>query len=248
MFWTKAERVQNSDNHLKTPISLIPSEISINWDGELKETSDEISLAGMIWRYALHGFTLGTILLGGVIILTVFIVNPYSMVYMLVGIPFIGAIYYALMFGLTGGVNQFLAGHIWRIKCEQNIGTGLRDGLILFLLVNLAALPLIVFMNAMSLTYMYGLVPVPTPLQLILLFSLIFSIYTFVIGAIGRGVAVFMYGDKEPEVPSDFAEHSYRCPHCGANYYYDSEKIHDQSLTCQNCAREFSIEERLDEK
>jgi DNA-directed RNA polymerase subunit RPC12/RpoP len=202
----------------------------------------------MIWRYAQHGFTLGAILLSGVVILTVFIINPYNMAYMLVGIPFIGAIYYALLFGLAGGVNQFLAEHIWRIKCEQSIGTGLRDGLILFLLVDLAALPLIMFMNAMSLAYMYHLVSAPTPLQLFLLFSLIISIYTFVIGAIGKGVAVFLHGDKEPEMPSDFAEHSYRCPHCGANYYYDSEKIRDQSLTCQNCAREFSIEKRFDKK
>lgn len=207
----------------------------------MKETSDKISLVGMIWRYAQHGFILGAILLGGVVILTVFMVNPYNMAVMLVGVPFIGAIYYALLFGLAGGVNQILAEHIWKIKCEQNIGTGLRDGLILFLLVNLAALPLLVFINAMSLAYMYDLGPTPTPPQLLLLFSAIFSIYTFVIGAIGKGVAVLLHGDKEQEMPSDFTEHIYRCPHCGANYYYGSEKIHDQSLTCQNCARDFSI-------
>jgi hypothetical protein len=203
--------------------------------GDLERSSSSISQISKIAKYFQHGFALGVMLIGGFLLLVMGGIFFYPSYYIFISPSLIGAIFYAVTFGLTGGVNQKLAEHIWGIKCEQNIGTGLRDGFVLFIFFNIAFVPI-----SMILFFPYWL-PSPAPLQIFLFISFTVPFYILVLGVIGQQVAVLLHSDEEPARPSDFIERSHKCPYCGAKYYYESKPENQNIVTCQNCAKQFSI-------
>ncbi|TFG26535.1 hypothetical protein EU528_14245 [Candidatus Thorarchaeota archaeon] len=188
----------------------------------------------------IHGTILGSITLVTWIV-TVFSLTPsYGAYYYPQSIlgPFllIGSAY-AILFALIGGINQVLSEKLWDIKCEQNIGNGMRDGAILLFVFNITFIPINIMAIAYSFSPWSGLNNIQV--ILILLVSVFVSVYA--IGFLSEKIASFLYVDKDPETPPDFSKHSYTCPHCNARYYYGSEIPNNGTITCQNCARDFPI-------
>lgn len=205
--------------------------------GEMPNTVEKKSLGNELLRYIQHGLGLGVILICSLFVLLVLVGTSYSFLFVLFGTPLLGAISYAIVFEVVGGANFVLADHIWGIKCEQNIATGMRDGFFIFICSAIVFFPLNMLFN--STIYMPWFAP--TPLQVLLIFFLSIPIFIILSGVIGKSVAVFLYVDKEPAMPTDFVEHSYVCPHCGSQYYYRQDTISEGMVICQNCAQQFSI-------
>jgi hypothetical protein len=207
--------------------------------GELIETEKSKSRIGDVGRYLLHGLGIGVIVFGGeFVLLVVSFGNPYSLFYTQAGSPFMGVLFYGLLFALTGGANQIFAEQIWNIKCEQNIGTGMRDGFIILVFFSISFLPLDILFSLMTLGFMVTL----TPIQVLVILTIVIPLYVFILGVIGKSEAIFLHVDAEPAIPPDFSEHNYSCPHCSASYYYGPDSIQNGMVTCQNCAKEFSID------
>lgn len=190
-------------------------------------------------KYLIHGTILGSITLVTWIV-TVFSLTPSYGAYFPPSIlgPFllIGPAY-AILFALIGGINQVLSEKLWNIKCEQNIGNGMRDGAILFFVFDITFLPINIMAIAYSLSPWSGLNNIQV--ILILLVSGFASVYA--IGFMSQKIASFLYVDEDPEAPPDFSKYSYTCPHCNARYYYGTESRTKGVLTCQNCARDFDM-------
>ena len=145
---------------------------------------------------------------------------------------------YAILFALIGGINQVLSEKLWNIKCEQNIGNGMRDGAILFFVFNITFMPISIMGITFSLSPWSGL----NSNQVILILLVAGFVSVFAIGFMSEKISSFLYVDNEPEPPPDFSEYNYTCPYCNARYYYGSEIPSDGMITCQNCARAFPVE------
>jgi hypothetical protein len=204
----------------------------------MEEHSSSISQISTIVKYFERGFTLGLIFIGGFLLVGIGGVYFYPSYYRLISSSVFGAIFYAVAFGLAGGVNQKLAEHILGIKCEQNIGTGLRDGFVLFVFFNVVFVPVSMMFSYPAWALWFS----PSPLQIFLLVSFAIPVYIFLLGIISRQVASFLHADEEPTMPSDFVQHSYKCPHCSPKYYYGLIHNNQNAVTCQNCAKQFSID------
>ena len=144
--------------------------------------------------------------------------------------------FYAVAFALLGGVNQVLVQKIWDIECEQSIGNGMRDGAIFYMFFEIAFLPVSLAIQSFTMWDHWEYFP-----DTILVILIAAPFYMIIAGGIGERLALFLYVDLEPEMPSDFSEHSYTCTHCGARYYYGEESRSKGVLTCQNCSRDFNI-------
>jgi hypothetical protein len=149
------------------------------------------------------------------------------------------AAFYAIIFALVGGMNQVLVDRLWGIESEQNIGTGMRDGFLLYMIFNIAYIPVMIGVNSFMMWRGWSEAVYAQAMMMIVVSAPIYFVF---MGFIGEKIAIFLYADKKPELPLDFSEHSYRCIHCGATYYYGQEISSQGIITCQNCAREFEID------
>jgi hypothetical protein len=208
----------------------------MTWLEMIEYNSSSSSIPRKIERYFLHGLALGTIPL----VLMIFSSLTYYAYFPshLLGISMTTAILYGIVFILLGGINQSMTKRFWGIESESNIGNGMRDGFILFVLLNIAYSPLMLVMTRVSLDLSWMTI---TPLHVFLILLLSTPVYLILFGFIGEKTALFLYVDKDPVMPSDYQERSFRCPHCGSSYYYTLDKVSEGQVECQNCAMQFSI-------
>ena len=225
----------NNSHIVPRSIALSCLESMYSWLEILANSIDSSSAARKLGRYFLHGLILGAVVLVASIGMTLIGIASSYLTYMLLGSSLIGAAFYAMIFALTGGMNQALAERYWGISCEKSIGTGMRDGFLIFMVFNIAFLPVaLVF----SIPPWYG---PPSALEIAIIFLVGIPIYILLLGIIGAKTAVFLHEDKEPVMPSDFVERSHQCPHCMARYYYGPGTEREGVVTCQNCGKQFSI-------
>jgi len=200
----------------------------------------EKSIGKRLSNYFLHGITLGSITFVAWI-LTIFSLLPSYVPYYIppsiLGPSLLVGPAYAILFALIGGLNQVLSEKLWGIKCEQNIGTGMRDGAILYFVFNIILIPIYIMVIFYTMSPWSGLNNIQV--TSILLVSGFVSVVA--IGFMSEKIASFLYVDEDPKPPPDFSEYSYTCPHCNARYYYGSEIPSNGIITCQNCAQDFPI-------
>jgi len=194
------------------------------------------SPARQLGRYFLHGLILGAVVLVASVGMILIGMASLYITYMLLDSTLINAVFYAIIFALTGGMNQALAERYWGINCEKNIGTGMRDGFLIFILFNIAFLPVALVFSIPPWWYSQ-----PSALDIVVIFLVAIPIYILLLGIIGAKTAVFLHEDKEPVMPSDFIERSHQCPHCMARYYYRPDTEKEGVVTCQNCGKQFSV-------
>ncbi len=211
----------------------------MTWVEITENTDSSISFSMKIWKYLQHGFALGVLVVG---FLMIGITIPYLVypVFAIVGLPLSSALFFGVIFMLLGGVNQIMALRLWGIEVEQNIGTGMRDGFFLFILSNIIFAPMIIIFQSMWRWWLWTSHAV-NPLDVLVVLSISTPIYLLMMGFIGEKVAIFLHVEKEPKRPTDFLEHSHACPHCGKSYYYSSEKTFEGQVQCQNCGEKFPI-------
>ncbi len=211
----------------------------MTWVEMTENTGGSISNRMKIWKYLQHGFALGVILVGFLLIALFF---PYLVfpVLFLLGFPMMTAVFFGVIFMLLGGLNQMMAQHLWGIEVEQSIGTGMRDGFFLFVLLYISFAPFILVFQSMWQWWLWTSHAV-NPLDVLVVLSISAPIYLLVMGFIGEKVAIFLHVEKEPERPPDFLQYTHACPHCGKFYYYGSEKIIEGQIQCQNCGKKFPV-------
>ncbi len=186
----------------------------------------------------MHGLILGVVVFAASVGMMLIGMGYSFQTYLLLGSSLVGAAFHAIIFALTGGMNQALAERFWGIDCEKNIGTGMRDGFLVFFLFNIVFLPVgLTFAIPPWLHWM------PSAIEVAIIFLVAIPIYILLLGIIGAKTAVFLHQDKEPVMPSDFVERSHECPHCMARYYYGPGIEKEGVVTCQNCGKQFSINE-----
>ena len=203
---------------------------------ESKQAS--ISFLGRLLRYLLHGLVLAVVVLTPMIFGVVTSASAYILPQILMGPLFATTIMFGMIFILLGGANHSLSKKLWGHEFESDLGTGMRDGFVLFVIFNIAYSP--IMMAMMRLSVGWGLHTV-TPFDVFLLFLVTTPIYLLLFGFIGERFAVFLNLDKEPIMPTDFQERSFKCSHCGSSYYYSSEIVRDGRVACQNCGKQFEI-------
>lgn len=159
---------------------------------EISHAAPDHSLLGNIARYYLHG-----VLLAGIVLLSVMLFAsvprrgeyiPYSM-YFFGGALLQITIILGMTFLLLGGVNQVLMSSLWDRGGDQNLASGIRDGLLLHVAMQImsqpAAITLVTLLNPEhpSADYLLGL-------AFLVLFSLIYlPAYGFAGRWIGRAFA-----------------------------------------------------------
>jgi hypothetical protein len=202
----------------------------------MENTDRSISIIRKIGKYLLHGFMLGiptfVLMIAGYMIPFI----AYSAI-ILLGLTLVNAVYYGFVFMIMGGMNQVLAERLWEIESQQNIGSGMRDGFVVYVIFNIVGSPMILVFFPVILT---GWTPV-IPLVAYILLLIITPIYLVLLGVIGEKIARFLHVDMEPKIAIDLRERIYICPHCGSSYYYGPEKVHEGRVECQNCAKLFPI-------
>jgi len=202
----------------------------------VENSTNSSSVIRILGRYFLHALILGAVVLVGSVGMILIGMGSLYLAYMVLTSSLVGAAFYAMIFALTGGMNQALAERFWGIDCEKNIGTGMRDGFLIFMLFNTAFLPV---------GLIFAIPPgwhwVPSAIDVAIIFLVAIPIYILLLGIIGAKTAVFLHLDREPVMPTDFVEHSHQCPHCMARYYYGLGAEKERVVTCQNCGKQFSI-------
>ncbi|MHA1951909.1 MAG: hypothetical protein ACXAAO_10510 [Candidatus Thorarchaeota archaeon] len=201
----------------------------------------EISKLVRLSKYLQHGFALGVIVIVPSVFLAFFFGSWFFLLWLL-GLPLMYAAYFAIVFALLGGVNQVLSTYFWGIEVEQSIGNGMRDGFLLYIIFNIAYLPVTLAVNALA---MWGFwFAIPSYVQATMLVIVSAPIYFVLLGFIGEKTTIFLYVDTERELPSDFSDNSFSCIHCGSRYYYKPGVVRDGVVTCQNCAQDFRINQQ----
>ena len=145
---------------------------------------------------------------------------------------------YTIQFAFLGGINQVVSQKLWGTETEQNASSGLRDGVLLSLLLNIPYLPL--SLATTTSIFQWGRHLDAGEIFLILLIS--FPILFVIFGIIGEKVSSFFYQNYKPELPPDYDTKSHTCPHCGARYYYGENSVDEKKIICQNCNKQFTIE------
>jgi hypothetical protein len=204
-----------------------------------ENTDSLISFSMKIWKYLQHGFALG-VLGFGFILIGFFIPYLVYPVMLMLGLPLSSALFFGVIFMLLGGVNQIMAQRLWGVEIEQSIGTGMRDGFFLFVLINISFAPLILVMNSMWLLWVWTWHPI-NPLDVFIILLISTPVYLLLMGLIGEKVAIFLHVEKEPEMPANSQERSQKCPYCGSSYYYSPDKVSEGEVQCQNCAKKFPV-------
>ncbi|MFW9833646.1 MAG: hypothetical protein ACFFEK_06600 [Candidatus Thorarchaeota archaeon] len=207
--------------------------------GSLLETeSSSISIVGRISRYFLHGLLLGVACLVPLFLGVYTYTSYYMLAYTLLGPSFTLAIVYGVTFLLLGGLNQAMSKQLWGIETDSNLGTGMRDGFVLFMLFNIAYSPVMLLVTGLTQGFIYPPIPV---FNAFLLFIISSSLYLFLFGYLGAMYSISSNVERAPAVPNDIQARTFKCPYCGSLYYYSSEKESRGQVECQNCARFFEV-------